>query len=130
MIEVILKRAWEDHRATLGMLTIKGIQHDPFWTLENPKRDTTIDCRIPYGFYHCVPHSGLKYKNVYLVKDVPNRTDILFHSGNYERETLGCILLGSGACTFMGDPMVTESREAMKRFRSLIGDTVFDLNIV
>lgn len=129
MIDVIIKRAWSDERATLGMLTIKGVVHDPFFVLENPERETFEDSRIPAGFYTCVPYSGTKFKGVYLVKDVPSRSGILIHPGNYAKDTLGCILLGESACTFRDVPMVMNSKFSFRRFKDLIGENVFDLTI-
>ncbi len=129
MLEVILKRAWSDHRATLGMLTIKGIQHDPFFTLENPDRGEVSDSCIPAGFYNCLPYSGLKWQDVYQVMDVPNRTAILFHSGNFETETTGCILIGLGAEMMEKEPIITHSKIALRRFRELIGGNIFRLTI-
>jgi len=79
MKHVVLQRAWSDERATLGMLKILNIPHDPFFTLENPLRETTHDSRIPSGNYVCTPYSGTKFKNVYKVLGVEGRTDILMH---------------------------------------------------
>jgi Family of unknown function (DUF5675) len=130
MIQVIMKRAWEDGRATIGMLTVVGVKHDPIFTLENPKRPTTKDDRTPAGFYKCEPYSSKKHPDVYILKDVPGRTYILFHVGNYERDTLGCILLGSSAGMAKGEPAVLNSVDAFKRFRQIIGKKPFDLTIV
>lgn len=128
-MEVIIKRAWADKRATLGMLTIKGVEHDPFFTLENPDRGVAADSRIPCGFYTCIPYSGLKFQNVYQVVDVPNRNAILFHNGNFEYDTTGCILIGLGLDMMGKDPMVIHSKEGLARFRNLIGQSTFDLTI-
>lgn len=60
-----------------------------------------ISC-IPAGTYDCVRYKSSKFGRVWLVKNVPERTGILFHEGNYagtkgERDgnTTGCILFGS-----------------------------------
>jgi hypothetical protein len=129
MNAVVLKRVWADDRATLGVLTILGIKHDPFFTLENPKRDTTVDSLIPAGEYECAPFSGEKYKNVYQIKNVPGRSAILFHPGNTERDTRGCILVGNGAGMIWKDPAVTDSKNAFARFSQIIGDESFHLII-
>lgn len=130
MKQVILTRAWDDKRATLGMLKIVDVEHDPIFTLENPERDTKVDSRIPAGDYLCVPYSGTKYKNVYLVRDVPGRTAILIHWGNYESDTEGCILLGTGSGMMNGKPAVMNSKVAFDQFRSLVGREDFRLLIV
>lgn len=129
MKRVILNRSWHDSRATLGMLKIEGVEHSPIFTLENPQRKTLEDCLIPAGEYECEPYSGTKYKDVYKVLDVPGRTDILFHWGNWEKNTLGCILLGLGSGMMKGEPAVSNSKKAIEYFRGLIGDEKFKLII-
>jgi Family of unknown function (DUF5675) len=126
---VVLQRAWSDERATIGMLTILDEKHDPFFTLENPKRATSKDSLIPAGEYECEPFSGEKYKNVYQVKNVPGRSAILFHWGNTERETKGCILVGNEAGLIWRDPAVKDSKNAFARFAQIIGDNPFCLII-
>jgi len=126
---VVLQRAWYDDRATLGMLTIVGAKHDPFFTLENPDRLNKTDSLIPAGEYICSPHSGLKFKDVYILKDVPNRSGILFHWGNTEKDTSGCIILGSGSQMMWRDPAVTSSRDAFIKFSGIIGKQDFILLI-
>ena len=130
MRDVIIKRAWADDRATLGMLTINDVQHDPFFTLENPMRETPVDSRIRAGLYKCQPYSGTKFKDVYILNNVPGRETILIHWGNFEADTLGCIIIGNGACMLGGKPAVADSRAAFDRFRAIIGERTFNLMIV
>lgn len=129
MIEVFLKRGWSDSRATLGMLTIKDVYHDPFFTLENPARASATDSRIPAGFYNAAPFSSPQHPVAYQVLNVPGRSNILIHPGNFERDTLGCILLGDSLAVLHKDPMVGQSQMAMKRFRQLVGPSLFSLTI-
>lgn len=130
MIHVVLQRAWSDRRATLGMIKILGVHHNPLFTLENPIRAVPTDNRIPEGGYYCRPFSGAKFKDVYEVKNVPGRTAILIHAGNFEKDTSGCILIGCGAGTQVnGEPMILESQKALNIFRSIIGQQDFLLRI-
>jgi hypothetical protein len=124
-----LKRTQHLPTATLGTLTIDGVKTDAIFTLENPKRATDKDSRIPAGTYNCKPYSGTKYKDVYIVENVPNRTAILFHFGNTEKDTLGCILLGNRIGKIGFEPAVLESKRCFERFRSLIGRNSFTLVI-
>lgn len=130
---VSLQRAWDDDRVTLGMLKIYDegyeVEHDPIFTLENPLRQTTKDNRIPSGRYECVPYNGTKYKDVYLVQNVPGRSAILFHWGNWEEDTEGCIILGSKAGMLKSRPAVMNSMNCFKKFRELIGREKFILEI-
>lgn len=134
MKQVKLIRGSHLSQATIGVLQIIqperfGISknHAPIFTLENPKRETSKDDRIPAGTYQCVPYSGTKYKNVYWVKDVPNRSAILIHWGNTQADTEGCILLGGRVGELNGQPAVLESKKAFQRFRELIGKNEFTL---
>lgn len=113
--------------ATIGVLNVEAWTDKPIFTLENPKRATSKDDRIPAGAYQCVPYSGTKYKNVYHIKDVPGRSAILIHWGNTEKDTEGCILLGNRVGEINGQPAVLDSKNCFKRFRELIGDNEFTL---
>jgi len=126
---VKITRGWWDGRATLGLLKIEGIDHDPIFTLENPLRTGPNDSRIPVGRYECIPYSGTKYKNVYLLRDVPGRSAILIHWGNTEKDTEGCILVGLAAGIMGDDPAVLHSRPAFELFSKLIGPNEFLLKI-
>lgn len=126
-MRITLTRSFQNNKATLGMLKIDGITHDPIFTLENPLRHTSFDSCIPTGNYKCEPFSGSLFHNVWIVKDVPGRSAILIHPGNTERDTLGCILLGLGAGAMKDEPCVTQSRLAIEYFRKLVEDHSFDL---
>ena len=128
-MHVTLTRAFQNQKATLGILKIDGINHDPIFTLENPKRITLVDSVIDTGIYSCVPFNGIQFKNVWHVKDVPNRTWILIHAGNTEKDTLGCILLGLGAGSMNNQPCVTNSRLAIEYFRKFVGNNPFTLEV-
>lgn len=129
MNKVILQRAWSDKRATIGMLTIVDIDHDPIFTLENPLRETTVDSRIPAGEYLCIAYSGVVHKNVYLLRNVAGRNSILIHPGNYEKDTEGCILVGLGSNMINNQPAVTYSPQAMQKLINILGREDFKLVI-
>lgn len=129
MKELVLQRAWSDERATIGMLTVLGEMHNPIFTLENPLRLTDKDNRIPAGVYDCKPYSGTKFKNVYLVEGVPNRSTILIHWGNFERDTDGCILVGLESGMLAGEPAITHSKRAFDYLRELVQGEQFVLHV-
>lgn len=126
-MQLKLKRTQHLPNATLGTLTIDGVKTDPIYTLENPKRKTDKDNRIPAGTYKCKPYSGTKYKDVYIVENVPNRSAILFHWGNTSKDTEGCLLLGNRIGKIGSEPAVLDSKQCFARFRSLIGKNEFTL---
>lgn len=125
-----LQRAFSNKQVTLGMLQILGLEHAPFFTLENPKRSSNVDNRIPAGVYKCKPYSGTKYKDVFEVQNVPNRSAILIHWGNFESDTEGCILVGDSAAMHGIRPAVLQSRVSFDRLRGLLaGVKEFELEI-
>ena len=76
----VLTRTYLGDDCTLGVLTYK---HLKVFTLEEPWKNNlrTISC-IPAGVYECVHHNGRKFKDVWKLTNVENRTAILIHSGN------------------------------------------------
>ncbi len=91
-----LRRIKQHGETTLGTLTIEGINKSWF-VLEPGGSDSMVegsDKRIPAGTYKVEPFSGTKYKNVYELKNVPGRTYILIHAGNYHENTEGCLMPG------------------------------------
>ena len=69
-------------------------------TLELPWKDNekSVSC-IPNGEYKCrvrlARESATRDYVHLLVEDVPNRSYILFHRGNYPSDSRGCILTGT-----------------------------------
>ena len=55
--------------------------------------EKNISC-IPCGVYECEFNISPKFGPTYQVRGVPDRTHILFHKGNYTKNTKGCILVG------------------------------------
>lgn len=57
--------------------------------LENKK---TLSC-IPAGRYLCKRVQSPKFGNTFEITNVPNRSKILFHWGNIEANSEGCVLV-------------------------------------
>ena len=90
---------------------------------------------IPAGTYTVKPHgwelrSPFKYKQVWQLQNVPGRTAILIHGGNFIQDTEGCLLAGFGIQISQTQSMVTDSRLALKYLREEIGERTFKLTIV
>ena len=81
-----------------------------------------ISC-IPAGVYKCTKHNGGKYKDVWILHDVPNRSVILIHNGNTEDNTEGCIVVGSMFGNLGGKYAVLRSREALDKLRGVLPNT-------
>lgn len=114
MEKVILVRSHQTESATKGFLFYKNVD---LVTLELPwkKNQRRISC-IPNGEYPCKKHTSPKFGECIWVQDVPNRSEILIHSGNYTSDTLGCILAGLDFADLNKDgiPDIVYSRQAMR----------------
>jgi hypothetical protein len=92
----LLSRSYGEKQTT-GCLSIYDEDTAVFSckTLELPylENHKDISC-IPPGEYKCEQITLKKFGLCFLVKNVPNRSGILFHSGNYTKDTEGCILPG------------------------------------
>lgn len=86
-------------------------------TLENPWLDNEpyVSC-IPRGTYQCKRVDSPRFGITFEVGGVDDRSHILFHWGNYEKDTLGCILLGEARRPDAQPPMITNSRKTFGRF--------------
>lgn len=127
---VVVTRAFGNDQVTLGILQIAGMDHDPIYTLENPWRNNKRkESCIPTGSYPCQTYSGTRYKDVWVVKGVLDRSAILIHFGNTAADTDGCLLLGMNVGRMSGQPAVLDSRKAIQYLRSLLGEKEFILTI-
>ena len=94
-------------KSTLGKLYLNGEFYGHTLELAWQDNKKNVSC-IPKGVYdvskrHPEESESYKYQHL-LVENVPNRNYILFHIGNYPKDTNGCILLGNTrALNFVGD---------------------------
>ena len=116
LLVVKLHRDIETDDGTFGTLNLNGkvLCH----TLEDRWRDNEprVSC-IPKGRYLCVPHNGAKWKNVWEITRVPNRSAILIHSGNTEFNTVGCVLVGTAVGKIDTKYGLVGSRDALDKLR-------------
>lgn len=99
------------------------------FTIEPPWRDnqSSISC-IPTGEYNVELRKSPKYGLTYYVKNVPNRSFILQHSGNvagdryknFKTHSYGCILLGKYRGELWGQRAILSSRPTLKEFMILM----------
>lgn len=123
-----LKRIVFRDKQTEGVLSIKDEANNILfqcYTLEleedcNAVRD---DC-IPRNIYNVEKRYSTKYKHHFHVVDVPNRSYILIHSGNYNKHTLGCILVGATLSDINGDGYrdTTNSKETLNKLNEILPD--------
>ncbi|MWN30999.1 MULTISPECIES: DUF5675 family protein [unclassified Gilliamella] len=84
-----------------------------------------ISC-IPVAIYQCDIVNSPKFGRVYQVKDVPNRSHILIHAGNWTKDTQGCILVGMSN----NDTQLFESKKALNLLMSELNGQSFKLEII
>jgi len=107
-------------------------------TLELPWRGNRrqISC-IPPGTYNVEIRLSNKYGRIYWVRNVPNRSYILIHSGNFAGDTskgykthvMGCILLGKKSGYLGGQVAVLNSRITVRAFMEYMDYEPFELRI-
>lgn len=116
-----LNRKKQLGETTLSKLTIDGLNKSWF-VLEPAGPDSNIsnsDKRIFCGTYKVKPYSSPKYPNVYEIKNVPGRSYILIHAGNYHEDTLGCLMPGKSSGILSGNQYyVSHSKAALKEIFS------------
>jgi len=91
------------------------------------------DTAIPYGQYSVVPSTFKGKPGFYEVANVPGRTYIKIHTGNYDDDTTGCFLPGTTAGSYPnGDYFVNSSddkRIELTNFLNTNGCDGITLNI-
>jgi len=134
--EIFLIRTGFSDQGTNGMMFTNGFF---CYTLELPWRDNqrSISC-IPPGEYKVIQRASPKYGKIYWVTEVPNRSYILIHSGNYAGDVSkgykthvnGCILLGQKMGTLSGQKAVLNSRVTVNKFMNQTGMQPLKLKIM
>jgi Family of unknown function (DUF5675) len=121
MNKIILQRFLHG-KITFGKMILEWIPNHPdLYTLELPSGNGGEGFCITQGLYNCIPHNSLKHPETWQLLNVPGRTEILIHSGNYAKDTEGCILVGKDIDE--DNLMIGKSQEAMEYLRNTIGLT-------
>jgi len=127
---VVLKRKKDNGVETIGDLSYGSFKSK---TLERPWKDNKPNISmIPEGKYLCKWTYSLRFlKYTYELQNVPGRSGIRIHSGNFFFDVEGCILLGSDLTDINSDGQldVTDSRKTISSFETLMGKNDFILEI-
>lgn len=81
--------------------------------------------KVAKGTYLCVRHEPHRLPYVtFMLQAVPDFegdpvTGILIHIGNYNEDSIGCVLLGKGVDLTSSPPMILDSRQAFAEFMLL-----------
>jgi hypothetical protein len=127
MINLLLIRDTFTENSTIGELFINGERFCD--TLENPWLDNqrNISC-IPEGEYpvrlRLARESATRDYLHLLIQDVPNRDYILFHRGNFPKDTSGCILVGQGTQQDVVNNSTLAMDLVMKEILNLGGENI------
>jgi len=119
-----LNRCQTDDKQTLGELYLLSDNEavlNKWMTLELPDMNNTrYISRIPAGIYNAVIHNSPRFGKTLWIQDVPNRSEILIHQGNYHTQIKGCILIGQNHIDINNDGLkdVTSSRKSMAKLMS------------
>jgi len=126
---VELIRLEEGEQGVIGALKI---DKEVFcWTLEPSDRlNKSNESCIPIQQYICKRIISPKFGETFTITNVPNRTNILFHKGNTEDDTLGCLLLGQTVGKLRGQRAILNSGRSFDDFMlTMAGEQVFHLTI-
>ena len=126
-LDIYLTRHHITDQGTEGILSVPSLFFSCL-TFELPWRNNlpNISC-IPEGSYRLTWRSSRK-KPAYHIRNVPNRSYILIHSGNFAGDAAkgfkthvqGCVLLGQRMCKLGGQRAVLVSRNTVRRFNRLL----------
>lgn len=114
-----------------GVLYVKD---ETFHVLERPWLNNTknISC-IASGTYNCtfLPTSASgKYKNIYWLTNVENRSGILIHNGNTVNHSKGCLIIGKRRGMLAGKRAVLNSKSALYELAQLMEQQPFNIYIL
>lgn len=139
-MELHVLRLTSDDDSTCGILRVNG--RFECFTLEDEHRDDKLmhETRIPAGVYdvqfRTVGGFNHRYSKRYghewhqgmlQIKNVPGFDYILFHVGNDDDDTSGCILVGAGCnVNHSGGGTVTSSRVGYERFYPKVRDALLN----
>ncbi len=106
-------------------------------TLEHAYRDQEgYFAKLPCGEYQCRRSShrlhGMDHDfETFEVIGVPGHSGILFHWGNFQKDSEGCILVGALMGNDNGVQMITHSKATFERFMSANhGVDLFTLKVI
>ena len=117
---VELIRLEEGEQGTIGVLKIN--KQVFCYTLEpTDKLNKPNESCIPAQQYRCASVHSSRFGMTFEVMNVPGRSHVLFHRGNTQDDTLGCILLGQTVGKLKGERAVLNSGNTFKEFMFNMG---------
>jgi hypothetical protein len=117
MKRLLLKRISKTESGTWGVLSECGKM--PFAVTGEREDLCNMKNRscIPEGKYTCEKISSPSHGSCFEVRDVPKRSHILFHKGNWpSKDSEGCILIAESFDILDGREAIGDSRHGFKEF--------------
>lgn len=136
MRKVTITRTETDSSGTFGKLsTDSGFE---CYTGELPSKDnaSNVSC-IPSGTYQAAMRDSKKHGKCYGIENVPKRTDVEIHAGNFcgdvsqglKTDVLGCVILGRAIGEIGNQKALLSSRDALQAFQNDLSGEAFTLTI-
>lgn len=135
MKTIDIERTKETDTQTTGKLKLKDMNGKVIfecYSLELPWKDNKRnESRIPEGSYFAAKHNSPKFGKTIWLQNIPDRTEILIHKGNFNRDTKGCILVGTDLVDIDGDGNkdVTNSSRTLEKLLNLIEKDILIVHI-
>ena len=134
-MRLLLERYPSSKVQTLGTLHIIDENDASIFdavSLELPWKNNKrrVSC-IPVGTYPTIKHVSPKFGKCFWIQDVPGRSEILIHKGNFYTNTLGCILPGADFTDIDGNDYldVVSSKDTIDELLMILPDK-FNITIV
>ena len=132
---LIIRRVQTGSNGTFGVLVYERI---PFaltlerqWLQNRPSTGKIPGSCIPDGEYFCKRVNSPKFGDTFEVMDVEKRSHILFHKGNLEDDSRGCILIGEEFGSIGIQNGIRSSKAGYNEFMAIMRDEIeFRLIIV
>ena len=118
---MLLKRVAKTADGVFGVLLDCGIPFALTCEPEDKNNAADISC-IPPGQYTCKRVDSPHFGDTFEITDVPARTHVLFHKGNIEDNTKGCVLVGEQFEYYKGKVAVLASKKGYGEFMRRLKD--------
>lgn len=120
MKTLIIRRIATGVLGTFGVLVFENI---PFavslereWLDNRPSVGDAPGSCIPAGEYLCERVNSPSFGDTFEVTDVEGRSHILFHKGNIQKNSRGCILVGEEFDPVLGSQGIKSSRDGYNEY--------------
>jgi hypothetical protein len=127
MKKVVLQRLWQDKNQATGVLTVVDSIGQPIFIClciergdRNNKRNVS---NVPAGIYPLVLEYSPRFKrDLFELKEVPNRSECKIHASNFWTQLNGCIAPGLKLKDMNRDGYydVTNSKNSLEEFHTAL----------